>query len=132
LVLNIYAVIAVPHVLDVIGLHGIAHSILPALRWPVLAVIMVISLALLYRYGPDRKDARWHLVSIGSLAGTALWLAGSIGFSWYVSAFNSYDKVYGSFGAVVILLYWLWLTAFAALMGAELDMQIQTALEERT
>ena len=131
LVFNIYAVIAVPRVLEGIGLLKFSGSILHTLRWPVLAVIMALSLALVYRYGPDRKDAHWRWVSIGSLAGTALWLAGSTGFSWYVSAFNSYDKVYGSFGAVVILLYWLWLTAFAALMGAELDMQIQTTLEER-
>ncbi len=131
LVFNIYAVIAVPRVLEGIGLSKFSNSILHTLRWPVLAVIMALSLALVYRYGPDRTDAHWRWVSIGSLAGTGLWLAGSTGFSWYVSAFNSYDKVYGSFGAVVILLYWLWLTAFAALMGAELDMQIQTALEER-
>ena len=131
LVFNIYAVIAVPRVLDGIGLTESSSSILHTMRWPVLAIIMALSLALVYRYGPDRKDAHWRWVSIGSLAGTILWLAGSTGFSWYVSAFNSYDKVYGSFGAVVILLYWLWLTAFAALMGAELDMQIQTALEER-
>ena len=131
LVFNIYAVIAVPRVLSGIGLTKFSNSILHAMRWPVLAIIMALSLALVYRYGPDRKDAHWRWVSIGSLAGTFLWLAGSTGFSWYVSAFNSYDKVYGSFGAVVILLYWLWLTAFAALMGAELDRQIQTALEER-
>jgi membrane protein len=131
LVFNIYAVVAAPRVLEDIGLSEFSNSILHTLRWPVLALIMALSLALVYRYGPDRKDAHWRWVSIGSLAGTALWLAGSTGFSWYVSAFNSYDKVYGSFGAVVILLYWLWLTAFAALMGAELDMQIQTALEER-
>jgi membrane protein len=131
LVFNIYAVIAVPRVLNGIGLTDLSNSILHTLRWPVLAVIMALSLALVYRYGPDRKNARWRWVSVGSLAGTALWLAGSTGFSWYVSAFNSFDKVYGSFGAVVILLYWLWLTAFTALMGAELDMQIQTALEER-
>jgi membrane protein len=131
LVFNIYAVIAVPRVLDGIGLTESSGSILHTMRWPVLAIIMALSLALVYRYGPDRKDAHWRWVSIGSLAGTILWLAGSTGFSWYVSYFNSYDKVYGSFGAVVILLYWFWLTAFAALMGAELDMQIQTALEDR-
>jgi membrane protein len=131
LVFNIYAVIAVPHVLNAVGLKELPNSFLHTFKWPVLALFMAWSLAVIYRYGPDRKDAHWRWVSIGSLAGTILWLAGTTGFSWYVSAFNSYDKVYGSFGAVVILLYWLWLTAFSALMGAELDMQIQTALEER-
>ncbi len=131
LVFNMYAVIAVPRVLNGIGLKEVSNSVPHMLRWPVLAAIMALSLALIYRYGPDRKGAHWRWASVGSLAGTALWLAGTTGFSWYVSEFNSYDKVYGSFGAVVILLYWFWLTAFAALLGAELDMQIQTALEER-
>lgn len=128
---NIYAVVAVPEVLRKLGFPELSASIIHTLRWPFLALLMAFSLALVYRFGPDRKDSHWRWVSLGSLAGTALWLAGSSAFSWYVAAFNSYDKIYGSFGAVVILLYWLWLTAFAALLGAELDMQIQTELEER-
>jgi membrane protein len=131
LAFNIYAVVAVPQVLRALGFVDLSASIIHALRWPALAVLMALSLALIYRYGPDRKDARWRWVSLGSLIATGLWLAGSTLFSWYVAAFNSYDKIYGSFGAVVILLYWLWLTAFAALLGAELDMHIQTELEER-
>ncbi len=131
LAFNIYAVVAVPAVLKTLGFVELSNTIVHTLRWPVLAILMGLSLALIYRYGPDRKGARWHLVSLGSFVATVLWLAGSSGFSWYVSAFNSYDRIYGSFGAVVILLYWLWLTAFAALLGAELDMQIQTTLEGR-
>jgi len=72
LVFNIYAVIAVPRVLEDVGLSEFSNSILHTLRWPVLALIMALSLALVYRYGPDRKDAHWRWVSIGSLAGTAL------------------------------------------------------------
>ncbi len=86
---------------------------------------------MLYRFGPDRRSSDWRWIILGSLAATALWLIGSTAFSWYVSSFGSYDKLYGSFGAVVILLYWLWLTAFAALMGAELDMQIETATQKK-
>ena len=131
LTFNIYAVVAVPEVLKKLGFVELSSSIIHTLRWPVLALLMTLSLALVYRYGPDRKHADWRWLFVGSLAATALWLAGSSAFSWYVAAFNSYDKIYGSFGAVVILLYWLWLTAFAALLGAELDMQIETTLEER-
>jgi membrane protein len=131
LAFNILVVAAVPGIFRLVGISEFTNAVLHYARWPALAIIVALSLAVVYRYGPDRKDAHWRWVSLGSLAATALWLAASTGFSWYVSAFNSYDRIYGSFGAVVILLYWLWLTAFAALMGAELDMQIQTALEER-
>ncbi len=128
---NVYAVVAVPQLLKNIGFTDLSNTIIHTLRWPALATLMALSLALAYRYGPDRKNSHWRWVSLGSLAATVLWLAGSTAFYWYVAAFNSYDRLYGSFGAVVILLYWLWLTAFAALMGAELDMHIQTGLETR-
>jgi membrane protein len=124
--INIYAVIAVPQVLQALGLSQLSSSFLQKLTWPVLAAVMALSLALTYRFGPDRPRAYWRWITLGSITATGLWLIGSVAFSWYVSNFNSYDKIYGSFGAVVILLYWLWLTAFAALLGAELDHQIQT------
>ncbi|MGA7326898.1 MAG: YihY/virulence factor BrkB family protein [Rhodomicrobium sp.] len=125
---NVYAVVAVPRVLSDLGFTELSNSIVHNARWPVLAILMCFSLALIYRYGPDRKKPRWRWVSVGCITGTALWLAASAIFYWYVSQFNSFDRLYGSFGAVVILLYWLWLTAFAAMMGAELDMHIHTGL----
>ncbi len=131
LALNVYAVVAVPQVLNALGFVELARNIINASRWPVLAIVMVLTLAVTYRYGPDRPGARWRWLSLGSLAAVGLWLLGSFLFSWYVAAFNSYDRIYGSFGAVVILLYWLWLSAFAALTGAEFDMQIQTTLKKR-
>jgi membrane protein len=126
---NVYAVAAVPQLFKSLGFASLSNTILHTLRWPALIMLMAFSLALAYRYGPDRKNSRWRWVSLGSLAATGLWLTGSTAFYWYVAAFNSYDRLYGSFGAVVILLYWLWLTAFAALLGAELDMHVQTGLE---
>jgi membrane protein len=128
---NVYAVVAVPQVLQSAGYAEFSSNAVQTLRWPVLAFLMALSLALVYRYGPDRNDRQWRWLSLGSVVATALWLGGSSLFSWYVSSFNSYDKIYGSFGAVVILLYWLWLTAFAALLGAELDMQIKSEVERR-
>jgi membrane protein len=125
---NVYAVAAVPELLKNLGFTNLPNSAIHTMRWPVLVLLMVLGLALLYRYGPDRKNPRWRWLSLGSLAATVLWLAGSTVFYWYAAAFNSYDRLYGSFGAVVILLYWLWLTAFSALMGAELDMHIQAGL----
>jgi membrane protein len=91
-------------------------------RWPVLIVLLVIGLAVLYRVAPDREGPiafRW--ISPGSVLATALWLLGSVGLSTYVSRFGSYNETYGAIGAGIVLLLWLWLSAFSVLLGAELN-----------
>jgi membrane protein len=75
----------------------------------------------LYRFGPNREHARWRLVSIGSAAAVAAWLAISALFSWYLSNFANYSAVYGSLGAIIGLMMWMWLSAMAILVGAEVD-----------
>ncbi len=117
--------VGVPILFNFVGLSSFSAEIIRYARWPALAILMALSLAVLYRYGPNRKDARWKWLTWGSGLATALWLIASYGFSWYVSAFNSYDKVYGSLGAVVILLFWFWITAFSGLLGAEVDNAIE-------
>ena len=78
-------------------------------RWPLVAIFVLFLLAALYRYGPCRRRPKWSWVSIGSLFATALWLLASAGFSFYVAHFAQYDKIYGSLGAVIVLLFWLYL-----------------------
>ncbi len=117
--------VVLPFVFSYLGLSSMWDSAVKYVRWPALAVLMVLALALVYRYGPDRENAQWKWLTWGSGTATVLWLAASLGFAWYVSAFNSYDKVYGSLGAVAILLFWFWITAFAGLLGAELDNVIE-------
>jgi membrane protein len=129
LLLAIALILVTPIVLQFAGLSSIAESAIRYLRWPLLAGLMVVALAVIYRYGPNRKHARWHWISWGSIFAMVLWLIVSIGFSWYVARFNSYDRVYGSLGAVIILVFWFWLTAFACLLGAELDKQIEDRVE---
>src|SRR3546814_19273936 len=82
-------------------------------------------MAVLYRFGPSRRGARWQWVSWGAAAATLLWLVGSIGFSIYVRHFASYNETYGSLGAVVILLMWFWLSAYILLLGAELNAELE-------
>jgi uncharacterized BrkB/YihY/UPF0761 family membrane protein len=94
-----------------------------AMTWIVM--LTALALAVAYRFGPNRVNASWKWLSWGSGTATVLWLIASFGFSWYVSAFNSYGKVYGSIGAVVILLFWFWLAGFSGLLGAELDNAIE-------
>jgi membrane protein len=85
---------------------------------------MVVALAATYRFAPSRETPKWQWVSWGSVSATALWLAASIGFSFYVASFGSYDRTFGSLGAVVVLLTWFYISAYAVLLGACLDAEI--------
>jgi membrane protein len=112
-----------------------------ALRWTasvvrfvLLAVLLIVGLAVLYRFAPDRGNPRWSWVSWGSGAATLLWVVASLAFSFYVSHFSNYNKTYGALAGVVILMFWLFLTAFVVLLGAELntEMELQTARDTTT
>jgi len=100
-------------------------SVLGLVRWPILAAIVLLALAIVYRYAPDRAEPKWQWISWGAAAATVLWIAGSIGFTVYVSKVGSYDKTYGSLGAIIILLLWFYLTAYVVLAGAELNAEIE-------
>ena len=106
---------------------GLAGTITLA-RWPALAVLMAAALAAVYRYAPCRSRPAWRRVGAGAVAATALWLAGSAGFSSYIGHFSSYGRTFGALGAVMILMTWFYLTAFSVLLGAELN----AAMERRT
>jgi membrane protein len=94
-------------------------------RWPILAGIVILALAIVYRYAPDRAEPKWQWISWGSIAATTLWILGSIAFTTYVSKVGSYDKTYGSLGGVIILLLWFYLTAYVILLGTELNAEIE-------
>src|SRR6195952_2826430 len=112
-----------PAALQFVGLASSTKWLLLVLEWPLLIVVVMGGLAVLYRYSPDRHPPRWRWVSPGAIVATVLWLLGSFGFSLYVTHFNSYDKTYGSLGGVVVMLTWLYLSAFVALLGAVITAQ---------
>jgi membrane protein len=99
------------------------------LRWVLLAALLIAALAVLYRFAPDRDEPRWTWVSWGSGVATVLWILASIGFSVYANSFGNYNKTYGALAGVIILMFWLYLTAVIVLVGAELntEMELQTA-----
>ncbi|OYX35858.1 MAG: hypothetical protein B7Y99_03020, partial [Caulobacterales bacterium 32-69-10] len=122
-------VVALPVALNLLGYAGADPMWM--LRWPLLLGVVVIVLAGLYRFGPSRRQARWRWVSAGSVAAALLWLAASMAFSWYVGSFGNYDKTYGSLGAVVGFMTWMWISVMVVLLGAEMNAEIehQTAVD---
>ena len=97
---------------------------------PVMMVLFVAAaFSLLYRFGPSRREARWHWVAPGAVVSTALWLVASAGFSYYVGHVASYDATYGPLGAVIGIMMWFFVTAYVVLLGAELnaELELQTA-----
>ncbi len=99
--------------------------------WPLLALVVVaalmgLALAVLYRYAPDRNEAQWRWVSWGAAFAVVGWIAVSVGFRFYVSRFGSYNETYGSLATIVVLLMWLFLSAIAATVGAS-EIEHQTA-----
>jgi membrane protein len=120
---------AVPTALALLPVPPAWDAVIGLIRWPILAGIVFIALAIVYHYAPDRAQAKWQWISWGAAMATALWLLGSAGFTLYVSKLGNYDKIYGSISAVIILLLWLYLSAYVILLGAELNAEIdrQTA-----
>jgi membrane protein len=125
------AVVVAPLVFKFMGVVTSTDQVLTILRWPVLLVIVCGWLAMVYRYGPSRRDAKWRWVTGGSFAAAVLWLGASMLFSWYVTNFDSYNKTYGSLGAGVGFMVWIWLSVVIVLLGAELnaEMEHQTVLD---
>lgn len=115
---GIVATVAVPIVINLLSLGTLPEILTAWLRWPLLAAVALTALAILYRYGPSRRAARWRWLPLGSMVAGVLWLSASGLFSFYVANFGSYNATYGSLGAVVVLLLWLYLSAAAVILGA--------------
>lgn len=130
--LVIAIIVALPIAMKFIGFGSLAENLVLFVRWPIVALAVLLGLAILYRYGPSREAPRWEWVSHGALLATVLWLIGSILFSLYVSHFGSYNKTYGSAGAVVILLTWFLLSAYVVLIGAEINAESERQTREDT
>lgn len=125
LLLGLIATLAVPAVLNIISLPAWLATVLALSRWIILALMTVFGLAVLYRYGPSRDDAKWKWLSPGAIVACVIWIVASIGFSIYVSNYGSYNESFGSMAGVIILLMWLWISAFIVMLGAELNAEIE-------
>jgi membrane protein len=130
ILIAIGAVVVLPIVLKFVGLGGpVVEWLVYIGRWPALLLVILVGLAFLYRYGPSRDEPQWRWVSWGGAVASALWLATSMLFSWYVGSFGNYNETYGSRGAAIGFMTWIWRSTTIVLLGGEInaEMEHQTA-----
>ncbi|MCE4222730.1 YihY/virulence factor BrkB family protein [Methylobacterium sp. C25] len=132
-IIALSAIVVLPVVFNFVGLGDGAWA-LAMLRWPALLIVILGALTILYRYGPSREPARWRWVGVGGAIAGLLWVVASILFSWYVANFGSYNETYGSLGAVIGFMTWIWISATIVLLGGEINAEIehQTAHDSTT
>jgi membrane protein len=115
------AVVVFPLVLSYIGLASWSGTIASLLRWPLLFAGVILGLAVLYRFGPSPRDAHWRWITPGSAMAGVLWVLGSGALSYYLANFGNYDATYGSLGAAIGLMMWMWMSSIVILLGAQLN-----------
>jgi membrane protein len=125
LLLALGAIVIVPILWRYFSFSTGVDRFVSLLRWPLLFVMALLGLALLYRYGPSRRYAKWTWITAGGALAAILWLLGSILFSWYVASFGNYNATYGSLGAAVGFMTWIWLSTIVVLLGGELNAEIE-------
>ena len=129
IIVALLAVVAIPVILSFVGLSSIAETLLSVLRWPFMLVVVTVALSMVYRFGPSRNKARWQWVTWGGAAAAILWLIASLAFSYYVANFGNYNKTYGTLGAAIGFMTWIWISTMVVLMGAELNAELEQQTE---
>jgi membrane protein len=134
LLLAMAAVVVLPAVFTFLHLGEVLEPVLNVARWPLLLVMTVLGLAFLYRYGPSRDKAEWRWITPDSIFAAVFWLIGSMLFSWYAANFGSYNETYGSLGAAIGFMTWIWLSSAIVLIGGEINAEAehQTAKDTTT
>jgi len=118
LLLALGAVVVLPLAFSFLGLQNVTDLLFRLARWPLLLMLVILGLAVLYRYGPGRREPRWQWISVGSVFAAIAWLIGSALFSWYLSSFANYNATYGSLGAGIGMMMWMWISSIVILFGA--------------
>jgi membrane protein len=126
------SIVAVPVILSYVGFSGAGDLLLRVGRWPAMFLVLTAALAVVYRYGPSRERARWRWITWGSAIAALLWIAVSGAFSWYAANFGKFNETYGSLGAIIGFMTWLWISAIVILIGAEIDAEMEHQTEHDT
>ena len=121
-----------PAMLSFLVLAPWMETLITAVTWTVLAALMVLALSLLYRLGPDREDAEFAWLTPGAVIACLVWIVASAAFAFYVSHFGSYNEAFGSLAGAIVLLMWLWISAFIVLGGAVLNAELEAQTRHDT
>ncbi|MDQ0393121.1 YihY/virulence factor BrkB family protein [Labrys monachus] len=124
-VFSLFCIVVLPSMARFFGVDSPTETLIPFLRWPVLFLVVMVILSILYRVGPSRREARWRWLTLGSASAALLWIGASMLFSWYVAEFDSYNRLYGSLGAIIAFMTWTWLSIFIMLLGGALDAETE-------
>ena len=125
LIVALGAVAVLPAILRDLGLSSAIEWLIEIGKWPVLLIAVAAAISLIYRFGPSREKPQWRWVTWGSGFAAIMWLVMSILFSWYAAHFGSYNKTYGSLGAAIGFMTWMWLSSVVILLSAELDGEME-------
>jgi membrane protein len=129
IVLMLALVVALPSVLQSFNVGDAGKVAIGLARWVLLAALLVFGLAVIFRYGPQRRRPRWRWITPGTIVAVVVGLAASVGFSIYVTLMGNYNKTYGSLGAIIVLLLWFYLMAYAVLFGAAMNAELEQQTE---
>jgi membrane protein len=124
MIVALAAITVLPVVMSYVKLPGATAWLIALGKWPLLLIIVATAIATIYRFGPSRQGMRWRWLTWGSAVAALAWLIVSVLFSWYVTNFGSYDKTYGSLGAAIGFMTWIWLSSGVVLLGAALDAEL--------
>ena len=117
--------VALPLVMSHLGFASVTEVLIQLLRWPALLALVILGLAVIYRFAPSRREPRWQWISVGSVIAGIAWLGSSALLSWYLSSFANYDATYGSLGAAIGMMMWMWISSIVILFGAQLNSEIE-------
>jgi len=125
LLVAVFAMVGIPVLLNMLNFAAFAEAAAAVIVLAIILALTMVGLSVLYRYGPSRDAPEFQWVSPGAIAACIVWLMGSAGFAFYVANFGSYNESFGALGGVVVLLMWLWISAFIVMLGAELNAEME-------
>ena len=128
---SLLTITVVPNLLSFLGLPALSEVVNIA-RWPVLLVVASLMIAVMYRFGPSRDQPQWRWISPGSIFAAVTWIVASLLFSWYAAHFGSYNKTYGSLGAAIGFMTWIWISTMVILVGAKINAELEHQTEADT
>jgi membrane protein len=114
---------------NALGIGETAQTVWSVVKWPILAFIVILIVAILYYATPNVKQPKFRWISIGALIAIVVLALATLGFGFYVTNFSNYDRTYGSLAGIVIFLLWLWIANLALLFGAEFDAELERGRE---